>query len=143
MIKNLRIYNNKVIKKLTIHKLISLLKKELNFTINNLEITFVNSTEIIQLNKKYLNHKHSTDIITFEYSKLDSCLEGEILISLDDAFDNSKRFRTSFKEELIRLVIHGVLHLLGYKDKRKNEKRVMKMKENLLMHKFKFLSMEN
>lgn len=143
MIKNLRIYNNKVIKKLTIHKLISLLKKELNFTINNLEITFVNSTEIIQLNKKYLNHKHSTDIITFEYSKLDSCLEGEILISLDDAFDNSKSFRTSFKKELIRLVIHGVLHLLGYKDKRKNEKRVMKMKENLLMHKFKFLSMEN
>lgn len=143
MIKNLRIYNNKVIKKLTIHKLISLLKKELNFTINNLEISFLNSTDIIQLNKKYLNHKHSTDIITFEYSKLDSCLEGEILISLDDAFDNSKRFRTSFKEELIRLVIHGVLHLLGYKDKRKNEKRVMKMKENLLMHKFKFLSMEN
>lgn len=143
MIKNLRIYNNKVIKKLTIHKLISLLKKELNFTINNLEISFLNSSDIIQLNKKYLNHKHSTDIITFEYSKLDSCLEGEILISLDDAFDNSKRFRTSFKEELIRLVIHGVLHLLGYKDKRKNEKRVMKMKENLLMHKFKFLSMEN
>lgn len=132
-----------MIKKLTIHKLISLLKKELNFTINNLEISFLNSTDIIQLNKKYLNHKHSTDIITFEYSKLDSCLEGEILISLDDAFDNSKRFRTSFKEELIRLVIHGVLHLLGYKDKRKNEKRVMKMKENLLMHKFKFLSMEN
>lgn len=132
-----------MIKKLTIHKLISLLKKELNFTINNLEISFLNSTDIIQLNKKYLNHKHSTDIITFEYSKLDSCLEGEILISLDNAFDNSKRFRTSFKEELIRLVIHGVLHLLGYKDKRKNEKRVMKMKENLLMHKFKFLSMEN
>lgn len=132
-----------MIKKLTIHKLISLLKKELNFTINNLEISFLNSTDIIQLNKKYLNHKHTTDIITFDYSKLDSCLEGEILISLDDAFDNSKRFRTSFKEELIRLVIHGVLHLLGYKDKRKNEKRVMKMKENLLMHKFKFLSMEN
>lgn len=142
MVKNLRIYSKQVIKKLTIHKLISLLKKELNFTINNLEISFVNSKDIIQLNRKYLNHKHSTDIITFDYSKLDSCLEGEILISFDDALNNSKRFRTSFKEELIRLVMHGVLHLLGYKDKRKNEGRVMKMKENLLMHKYKFLAKE-
>lgn len=139
MVKNLRIYNNTVIKKLTIHKLISLLKKELDFSINNLEISFVNSADIIRLNNKYLNHKHSTDIITFDYSKLDSCLEGEILISTNDALDNSKRFKTSFNEELIRLVIHGVLHLLGYKDKRKSDKRVMKMKENLLMHKYKFL----
>lgn len=140
MVKNLRIYSKQVIKKLSIHKLISVLKKELNFTINNLEISFVNSSDIIQLNKKYLNHKHSTDIITFDYSKSDSSLEGEILISLDDAFDNSKRFRIPFKEELIRLVIHGVLHLLGYSDKKKGERRVMKVKENLLTHKYKFLT---
>ena len=142
MVKNLRIYNNKVIKKLTIHKLISLLKKELNFTIRNLEISFVNSSEIIRLNSEYLSHKYSTDIITFDYSKLDSSLEGEILISLDDAIDNSKKFRISFQEELIRLVLHGVLHLLGYKDKRKDERRVMKLKEDSLMHKFKYLVKE-
>ena len=142
MVKNLRIYNNQLIKKLTIHELIGLLKKELNFTINNLEISFVNSTEIIELNKKYLNHKHSTDIITFDYSKLDSCLEGEILISLDDAITNSKRFGTSYKEELLRLVTHGVLHLLGYKDEKKNDKKIMKMKENLLTRKYKYLAME-
>jgi rRNA maturation RNase YbeY len=113
-----------------------------NFTINNLEISFVNSAEIIELNKKYLNHKHSTDIITFDYSKLDSCLEGEILISLDDAITNSKRFGTSSKEELLRLVTHGVLHLLGYKDEKKNDKKIMKMKENLLTWKYKYLAME-
>ena len=94
------------------------------------------------LNNKYLNHKHSTDIITFDYSKLDSCLEGEILISTNDALDNSKRFKTLFNEELIRLVIHGVLHLLGYKDKKSNERRAMKLKEDLLTHKYKFLAKE-
>lgn len=142
MVKNLRIYNNHLIKKLTIHELIGLLKKELNFTINNLEISFVNSAEIIELNKKYLNHKHSTDVITFDYSNLDSCLEGEIIISLDDAITNSVRFATSAKEELLRLVIHGVLHLLGYNDEKKNDKRIMKVKENLLTRKYKYLTQE-
>ena len=140
MVRNLRVYNNKVINKLTIHKLVNLLKKELNFTIKNLEISFVNSSEIVQLNNKYLHHNYSTDIITFDYSKLESSLEGEILISIDDALYNSKKFRMSFKEELIRLVIHGILHLLGYKDEKISEKKVMKTKENSLLRKYKFLS---
>lgn len=139
MVRNLRIYNNKVIKKLTIHKLINLLKKELSFTIKNLEISFVNSAEIVKLNSKYLHHKYSTDIITFDYSKLNSSLEGEILISLDDALNNSKKFRTSFKEELFRLVIHGILHLLGYNDEKLGEQKVMKTKENTLVRKYIFL----
>ena len=138
----LRIYSKQDIKKRTVHKLIILLKNELNFNISNLEISFVNSADIIQVNRKYLNHKNSTDIITFNYSKLNSSLEGEILISVDDAFENSKRFKTQFNEELLRLVIHGILHLLGYKDKKKDEKRVMKLKENLLTHKYKFLAKE-
>lgn len=142
MVKNLRIYSKQIIKKLTIHKLIALLKKELDFTVSNLEISFVNSTDIIQVNRKYLNHKNSTDIITFVYSKLNSSLEGEILISVDDALENSRRFKTNFNEELLRLVIHGILHLLGYKDKKTNEKRIMKLKENLLTDKFKFLAKE-
>jgi len=140
VVRNLRVYNNKVINKLTIHKLVNLLKKELNFTIKNLEISFVNSSEIVQLNNKYLHHNYSTDIITFDYSKLESSLEGEILISIDDALYNSKKFRMSFKEELIRLVIHGILHLLGYKDEKISEKKVMKTKENSLLRKYKFLS---
>ena len=129
-----------MIKRLTIHKLINLLKKELNFTIKNLEISFVNSSEIVQVNSKHLHHNYSTDIITFNYSKPKSSLEGEILISLDDALENSKRFHTSFKRELIRLVIHGILHLLGYKDEKISEKKVMKTKENSLLRKYKFLS---
>jgi probable rRNA maturation factor len=139
VIRNLRIFNNNLISKSTIHKLINLLKKELEFTVNDLEISFVNSEEITQLNKIYLKHKQSTDIITFDYSKSDSSLEGEILISFDDALDNSKKFRTSLKEEIIRLIIHGVLHLRGYKDEKVNQRKMMKTKENLLLKKFIFL----
>ena len=142
MVKNLRIYSKQNIKKRTVHKLIILLKKELNFTINNLEISFVNSADIIQVNREYLKHKNSTDIITFDYAKLNSSLEGEIIISYDDALYNSKRFRTSINAELLRLIIHGVLHLLGYKDKKSNERRAMKLKEDLLTHKYKFLAKE-
>lgn len=142
MVKNLRIYSKQDIKKRTVHKLIILLKKELNFTINNLEISFVNSADIIQVNREYLKHKNSTDIITFDYAKLNSSLEGEIIISYDDALYNSKRFRTSINAELLRLIIHGVLHLLGYKDKKSNERRAMKLKEDLLTHKYKFLAKE-
>ena len=142
MVKNLRIYSKQDIKKRTVHKLIILLKKELNFTINNLEISFVNSADIIQVNREYLKHKNSTDIITFDYAKLNSSLEGEIIISFDDALYNSKRFRTSINAELLRLIIHGVLHLLGYKDKKSNERRAMKLKEDLLTHKYKFLAKE-
>ena len=131
-----------MIKKFAIHKLISLLKKELSFTINNLEITFVNSAEIIRLNRKYLNHIHSTDIITFDYSNSNSVLEGEILISFDDALNNSKRYKTPITKELLRLLIHGVLHLLGYNDVKNIERRAMKAKENLLLKKYMFLVQE-
>lgn len=143
MVKNLRIYNNQLLSKSTIHKLINLLKKDFDFTIISLELSFVNSAEIIQLNKKYLRHKNSTDIITFDYSKSISSLEGEILISLNDAHDNSKKFKTSFKDELIRLIIHGVLHLLGYKDAKVKERKVMKTKENLLLRKYKYVAEQN
>jgi len=142
VVKNLKIYNNKLIKKLTIHKLIGLLKKEFNFTINNLEISFVNSADIIHLNRKYLNHKHSTDIITFDYSNSNSVLDGEILISFDDALNNSKKFKSLIRHELLRLIIHGVLHLLGYNDIKNSERREMKAKENLLLNKYKFLVQE-
>ena len=140
MVRNLRIYGNKVINKLTIHKLISLLQKELNFKIDSLDISFVNSTEIARLNTKYLNHNYSTDVITFDYSKSDSSIEGEILISVEDAFENSKKFKISLKEELLRLLIHGILHILGYNDKAINQRRLMKTKENILLSRYKNLA---
>lgn len=139
MVKNLRIYGSAVISKLAIHQLINLLKRELSFSISNLEISFVNSNEIILINKIYLNHNGSTDIITFNYTSSNSALEGEIIISEYDALNNAKRFQTSLKEEALRLLIHGILHLLGYNDIKKEDRKIMKEKENELVKRYKYL----
>ena len=139
MVKNLRIYGSTVISKLTIHKLIRLLMREFGFSISNLEISFVNSNEIILINKKYLHHKGSTDIITFDYTLSDTALEGEIIISGYETLHNAKRFKTSIKEEALRLLIHGILHLLGYDDIKKDDRKIMKAKEDELVKKYNIL----
>ncbi|NWF88050.1 MAG: rRNA maturation RNase YbeY [Ignavibacteriaceae bacterium] len=110
--------------------------KDLNFSISNLEISFVSSENIIALNKKYLNHIGSTDVITFAYSKSNSILEGEIIISSEDANKSAKRFRTTQKKEILRLLIHGILHLIGYNDIKLSERKIMKTKEDLLVNKY-------
>ena len=137
MVKNLRIYGNKLISKHTIHNLVHTVKQHLEFSIANLEISFVNEVEMTQLNQKHKNHNGSTDIITFDYSKSKSAIDGEIIISIDDALRNAKKFHVSSSNEIIRLVIHGILHLLGYNDEAKAERSVMRREENLLIRKFK------
>ena len=138
MVKNVHIYSISGIKidKIQIHKLLSFLIKQLNITIKTLEINFINSKEIHQLNEKHLGHNYSTDIITFGYSENLQILDGELFISVDDAKENAKRFNVSLKNELIRLVIHGILHLIGYDDKKDSKKLVMKSQENLLLNNF-------
>ena len=135
MIRNLEINftSNKRISKTTIHKVVSELRRELNFNISSLVINLVSSKEITRINKKYLKHNYSTDIITFDYSKVRKNLDAEIFISLSDAEYNSKKYDVSLKEEIIRLIIHGILHLTGYDDKDKQNRILMKKKEDLLM----------
>ena len=135
MVKNLHInYSGKTdFNKRIIHSIVSYLKNELNFCINAVTVNFISSREITFLNIKYLNHHNSTDIITFNYSGSKSELDGEIYISVDDCRNNAIKFGVKFKEEMIRLVIHGFLHLLGYNDKNKAEKKKMfELQENLL-----------
>ena len=136
MVKNLKVYTNNSISKNKIHRLLYFLKKEFEFSIISLEISFVNSSQIIQLNKKHLNHNYSTDVLTFNYSKSKLMLEGEILISTEDALKNAERFKSLYKAEIYRLIIHGVLHLVGYNDEEINERKLMKTKENLLLKQF-------
>ncbi len=140
MIRNLYVSssNNKIIKN-QVHKLVGLLKKELNFSIQSLFINFTNGEEIHIINKKYLNHDYSTDIITFNYSGSYLDLDGEIYISLDDALRLSHKYRVSLNSELRRLIIHGILHLSGYKDIDKKDKKKMKRKENNLLNMYKFV----
>ena len=135
MVKNLQInYSGKIdFNKRMIHSIVSYLKNELDFCINAVTVNFISSREITYLNIKYLNHHNSTDIITFNYSGSNSELDGEIFISLDDCRNNAGMFGVKFKEEMVRLVIHGFLHLLGYNDKNKSEKKKMlELQENLL-----------
>lgn len=138
MIKNVHIYSISGFKidKIKIHNLLSFLIKQLNISINSLEINFINSKEIKRLNKKHLSHDHSTDILTFGYSDTKEEIDGEIFISIDDAKENSKTFNVSLQNELFRLVIHGILHLIGYDDIKEADRKEMKYSENLLLNNF-------
>lgn len=135
MVKNLQInYSGKVdFNKRIIHSVVGYLKNELNFSIKEVKVNLISSKEITQLNIKYLNHHKSTDIITFNYSGNNHELDGEIFISIDDCRNNAANFGVKFNEELVRLLIHGFLHLLGYNDKNNSEKKKMfELQENLL-----------
>lgn len=134
MLKNLVVNSSarEIINKAAIHAIVSKLRKEFGFEISSLVINFVPSKEIIAVNVKFLDHHYSTDIITFNYNDNHDILDGEIIISFEDAEKNANRFRVKVNQEIIRLVIHGILHLLGYDDQSKNDRLVMKKLENKL-----------
>ncbi len=137
MVRNLNINSLKCIRvnKTQSHRIISVLKKELDFNIASLQINFVNSEYILPINKEYLNHNNSTDIITFDYSENQSEFIGEIYISVSDAERNAASYNVSLDTEILRLIIHGILHLLGFNDLEKSDKKIMKAKENELVEK--------
>ncbi len=97
--------------------------------INSLIFVFSDDDFLLQINKKYLRHNTLTDIITFDLSD-DLCLDGEIYISLDRVKDNAKKFDVKYVNEIHRVMIHGVLHLIGYNDKTPSQKRKMTAKED-------------
>lgn len=126
-------------KKSIVRKVILELSKELNISISSVNVSFVDNKEILEINGKYLNHHFTTDILTFNYNGSNTDLDGEIIISYDDAIENAKRFNTTGKEEYLRLIIHGILHLVGYDDQQKNDKLKMKRKETSLVKKLNYL----
>jgi rRNA maturation RNase YbeY len=139
-LRNLRIYSTtKNLKKIKIHELVKSLSIELIFSVSNLEINFISDKSILDINKTYLKHDYTTDIITFNYSKIIDHIDGEIFISIEDAIENSKKYKVSLSDELVRLVIHGVLHLLGYDDLNTSDKKIMKRLENKLLSKNNFI----
>jgi probable rRNA maturation factor len=103
-------------------------KKE-NCSISEISYIFCTDKHLLGLNKDFLNHKTLTDIITFDYTE-GSELVGDIYISIDRIKENSLKFRSTFEEELHRVMIHGILHLCGYKDKKPSEKLTMRKKED-------------
>lgn len=102
-----------------------------NKSATSLDFVFCSDNFLLDINKTYLQHNYYTDIITFNLSAPNSKLiEGEIYISVDTIRDNAQRFQTTFKQELHRVIFHGVLHLCGYKDKSTNEKQLITQKED-------------
>ena len=138
MVKNLSITNStrKALKKREVHSFVHLLIAELNVRIKSLSINFVTEKQIIPINNEYLGHNFSTDIITFNYSEENYTLDGEIFISLDDASFNASKYKIDLHNEVLRLIIHGFLHMLGYNDKLSKEKRIMKKEEDRLVLKY-------
>ena len=102
--------------------------------IESLSFLFVDDEEMLKYNKKYLQHESYTDVITFDSSE-DKKIAGDIIISLERVNDNAKFYQVSYNYELQRVMAHGLLHLLGYKDKTKKDTEKMREKENFYLSK--------
>tara|TARA_B110000444_G_scaffold103006_1_gene97237 strand:- start:488 stop:898 length:411 start_codon:yes stop_codon:yes gene_type:complete len=100
--------------------------------IKELVFNFCSDDSLLKLNKEFLNHDTLTDVITFDYS-VSETISAEVFISVDRVRANSKEFHQDFNDEIKRVMIHGVLHLCGYKDKTTKEKALMSDKENLYL----------
>lgn len=97
--------------------------------ISNLNYIFCDDKEILRVNREFLNHDYFTDIITFDYSHKDR-VGGDLFISLETVKSNSEELKTSYEEELRRVIVHGLLHLCGIDDKGEGEREIMENKEN-------------
>lgn len=106
------------------------------FTIGEINYIFCDDIYLNSINKEFLNHDSFTDIISFDYT-LGQQLNGDIYISTERVLDNAETYSVAFESELCRVMIHGVLHYMGYKDKSIEDKNEMRKKENtcLLLYK--------
>jgi probable rRNA maturation factor len=98
--------------------------------IESINYIFTSDNYLAEINQEYLNHNTFTDIVTFNQSSDPTVIESDIYISIERILDNSKTLNISFTEELHRVMIHGVLHLVGINDKKESEKKEMRKKEN-------------
>jgi len=123
------------INKAKLKRLICNLVEGNGYSIERVEYNFIGVDKMIEINKEFLDHDYATDIITFDYtaSKL---ISAEIFISIDTLKENATKNRQSVENETIRLVFHGALHCLGYKDKTKADKQIMRQKEDQSINMF-------
>ena len=118
-------YNDNIIIKLSNKILISEKCKK-----GKVSIILSNKKYLNKLKKKYFNLDVFTDVIAFNLEDKNDCLDGEIYISIDDVKENAKIFSNSFNNEFSRILIHGILHLVGYDDSNEKEKKIMKNLED-------------
>lgn len=123
-IKGFRIRNSTIVKSW----LRNVIAKE-NFSCGNISIIFVDDKCLMSINKEFMKHHYYTDVIAFDYS-VNDILEGEIYLSIETIRDNARKFKQGVRAELLRVMVHGILHLIGYKDKSSKEKIIMREKED-------------
>src|SRR5436305_2007313 len=105
-----------------VEKAIEKIIEDYKFTLNSLNVILLSDDELLEINEEFLEHDFYTDIITFNYSELPATIEGELYISADRVRENALLAGTDFYSELYRVVIHGVLHLVGFQDDTKEAK---------------------
>lgn len=106
------------------------LAAEGGFKINELTYVFCSDAYLLQLNVDYLKHDTYTDIITFDHSEKQKVIEGDIFISIERVRENAQHLAIEEEQEFTRVLAHGLLHLMGYKDKTKQEASLMRSKED-------------
>jgi len=101
-----------------------------------LNYIFCNDRQLLEINQQYLGHDFYTDIISFGLSEGTAPVEGEIYISIDRVRENAANLQIAFREELLRVIFHGALHLCGYRDKTRQEIKRMRNAEDLYLSKY-------
>ncbi len=99
-----------------------------DFTVGDISYLFCDDEQLLKINQEFLNHDTYTDIITFDYS-MGKTISAEIMVSVDRVTENAKTFKQTFKRELNRVLIHGILHCMGMKDDDKNAAEQMRLAE--------------
>ncbi|MEN6618540.1 MAG: rRNA maturation RNase YbeY [Rikenellaceae bacterium] len=103
-------------------------------SVGDISIVFCSDKYLLQINRQFLSHDYFTDVITFDNSE-DNVISGDIFISVDSVRSNAELYKQDFMNELHRVIIHGILHMLGYKDRTKEQKKVMREREDFYLNK--------
>ena len=102
-----------------------------------INVIFCNDPFLLEMNNNFLDHDTFTDIITFDLSESKNAVDGEIYISVERVRENAKIFKTTYTDELHRVIFHGVLHLCGFKDKKEKDKKIMRENEDYCLEHYK------
>jgi probable rRNA maturation factor len=117
-------------KRKSIRQMLDTIAENHGYIIQNICYIFMSDDELLEINQSHLQHDDYTDIITFDLSDTEASIDGEIYISVDRIKENAIKFQCSEEDELIRVLSHGVLHLMGYKDKSEKDSQKMRDAEN-------------
>ena len=102
--------------------------------VGDISVIFCSDDYLLKINKQFLSHDYYTDVITFDNSE-GSTISGDIFISTDTVLENSKTYKQQYINEIHRVIIHGILHLLGYDDQNEEQTKIMRSKEDYYLNK--------